>query len=66
LKLVFPHQVKPEDLTELDFDYFFLSPMNLADDPGRTKLNAELALRYCQDNPKWRLTLQYHKHLGLP
>lgn len=65
LKLVYPHEVTPESVAELDFQYFFLSPMTITGDPDRSRNNALAALDYCQKHPKWRLTLQYHKFLGL-
>jgi organic radical activating enzyme len=29
-------------------------------------LNTELAVRYCMERPKWRLSLQTHKIVGIP
>ena len=63
LKLVFPQAgIDPEDFTELAFRHFFLQPM---DGPERAA-NTELALRYCMEHPRWRLSLQTHKILGIP
>ena len=63
LKLVFPQQgLEPEAVEHLDFRHFFLQPM---DGPDRER-NTELALRYCLDHPRWRLSLQTHKLLGIP
>jgi 7-carboxy-7-deazaguanine synthase len=63
LKLVFPQAgVDPEDFSELAFRHFFLQPM---DGPDRAA-NTELALRYCMEHPRWRLSLQTHKILGIP
>jgi 7-carboxy-7-deazaguanine synthase len=63
LKLVFPQVgLDPTDLASLSFRNFFLQPM---DGPDRI-LNTELAVRYCMDHPKWRLSLQTHKFLGIP
>lgn len=63
LKLVYP-QVggEPERYESLDFAHFFLQPM---DGPDRER-NTALALRYCLDHPRWRLSLQTHKLLGIP
>ena len=45
-----------------DFDYFYLVPMD-----GKEKdKNTKLAAKYCLNNPKWKLTLQIHKLIGLP
>jgi organic radical activating enzyme len=35
------------------------------DGPDR-EANTQAALRYCLDHPKWRLSLQTHKLLGIP
>ena len=63
LKLVFP-QIggDPAQFTHLDFRHFFIQPM---DGPER-EVNTHLAVRYCMDHPKWRLSLQTHKMLGIP
>lgn len=63
LKLVFPQaEALPDRFERMDFRYFFLQPM---DGPQR-ELNTERALRYCLDHPRWRLSLQVHKLLGIP
>ena len=62
LKLVFPQQgAMPEKFAAMDFRYFFLQPM---DGPQRER-NTELAVEYCMANPRWRLSLQTHKLLGI-
>jgi 7-carboxy-7-deazaguanine synthase len=63
LKLVFPQvNAKPAEFEELEFRNFFLQPM---DGPDRA-LNTESAVRYCLEHPKWRLSLQTHKIVGIP
>jgi 7-carboxy-7-deazaguanine synthase len=63
LKLVFPQaEAQPDEFEGLGFRHFFLQPM---DGPDRLA-NTELALRYCMEHPKWRLSLQTHKILGIP
>ncbi|HEY2466745.1 MAG TPA: 7-carboxy-7-deazaguanine synthase [Terracidiphilus sp.] len=63
LKLVFPQErAQPAEFEDLAFRHFFLQPM---DGPFR-KMNTELAVRYCMAHPKWRLSLQTHKILGIP
>jgi organic radical activating enzyme len=52
----------PENFEHLDFDHFFLQPMD-GDERAR---NTELAVRYCLEHPRWRLSLQTHKDLGIP
>lgn len=63
LKLVFP-QIggDPVQFEQLEFRHFFVQPM---DGPSHT-LNTELAVRFCMEHPKWRLSLQTHKYLGIP
>jgi 7-carboxy-7-deazaguanine synthase len=63
LKLVYPQTgAEPELYQELDFRNFLLQPM---DGPSRSA-NTAAALAYCLRNPRWRLTLQTHKILGIP
>jgi 7-carboxy-7-deazaguanine synthase (Cx14CxxC type) len=63
LKLIFPQQgAEPELFDKLDFQHFFLQPM---DGPARD-LNTRLAIEYCLEHPQWRLSLQTHKMLGRP
>ena len=63
LKLVFPQSgAEPERFAQLDFQEFFLQPL---DGPERER-NTQLALQYCLDHPRWRLSLQTHKLLGIP
>jgi 7-carboxy-7-deazaguanine synthase (Cx14CxxC type) len=62
LKLVFPQNGAPPELyEELAFRHFLLSPM---DSPELAR-NTRLALEYCLAHPRWRLTLQVHKLLGI-
>ena len=63
LKLVYPQEgAAPEPFEWLDFQHFSLQPM---DGPDRER-NTELAIQYCLVHPKWRLSLQTHKLLGIP
>ena len=63
LKLVYPQDGgEPECFERLRFDHFFLQPM---DGPHREE-NTAAALRYCLAHPRWRLSLQTHKLLGIP
>ena len=63
LKLVHPQDgAPPERFGELAFTHFYLQPM---DGPAR-EANTAAALRYCLDHPRWRLSLQTHKLLGIP
>jgi 7-carboxy-7-deazaguanine synthase len=63
LKLVYPQEgAEPARYEELRFRHFFLQPM---DGPAR-EANTRAALRYCLAHPRWRLSLQTHKLLGIP
>ncbi len=62
LKLVFPQEgVRPEEFDELEFEHYFLQPM----DGAALAHNTQLALEYCLAHPHWRLSLQTHKFLGI-
>ncbi len=63
LKLVYPQAgAEPKDFEQMPFRHFFLQPM---DGPAREE-NTALALKYCLEHPRWRLSLQTHKILGIP
>jgi 7-carboxy-7-deazaguanine synthase (Cx14CxxC type) len=63
LKLVFPQAgAEPWHFEQLDFRHFFLQPMDGPD----VRANIEAAARYCLTHPRWRLSLQTHKLIGLP
>ena len=63
LKLVFPQPgVDPAGFEGLDFERFLLQPM---DGPARDA-NTQAAIAYCLSHPRWRLSVQTHKYLGLP
>jgi 7-carboxy-7-deazaguanine synthase (Cx14CxxC type) len=62
LKLVFPQpDLDPSSLESLDFEQFFLQPM----DGPFVRENTRIALDYCLAHPRWRLSLQTHKMLGI-
>ena len=62
LKLVYPQgELAPASVETLDFRHFLLQPM---DGPARDA-NVVAAIDYCLAHPKWRLSLQTHKLLGL-
>ncbi|UCG85675.1 MAG: 7-carboxy-7-deazaguanine synthase [Gemmatimonadota bacterium] len=63
LKLVYPQDgVEPSQYEQLDFTHFWLQPL---DGPDRDE-HTELAVSYCLQHPRWRLSLQTHKILGIP
>lgn len=62
LKLVYPQaDALPERFEHLEFRHFFLQPMDGRD----IERNTRLALEYCLTHPRWRLSLQTHKLLGI-
>lgn len=63
LKFVYPQPSSdPTQLENLDFRHFFLQPMDNSD----YQANLQKAIQYCMDHPKWRLSLQTHKLIGIP
>jgi 7-carboxy-7-deazaguanine synthase len=61
LKLVYPQSVPPSTYESLPFEHFLLQPM----DGPQVLENTERAVAYCLQHPKWRLSLQTHKVLGI-
>ncbi len=62
LKLVYPQtNTNPADYEVLNFEHFFLQPM---DGPQREE-NTAATIAYCMDHPRWRLSLQTHKYIGI-
>ena len=63
LKLVYPQpSAMPDRFSHLQFDYYFLQPM----DGPAVKENTQATIDYCKSNPQWRLSIQMHKLVGLP
>jgi len=62
LKLVYPQSgVDPARFEGLDFERFLLQPM----DGPRRSANTEATIAYCLVHPRWRLSVQTHKYLGI-
>jgi 7-carboxy-7-deazaguanine synthase (Cx14CxxC type) len=62
LKLVYPQPaLLPEQVESLDFAQFFLQPMDGPD----VAANTRAAVEYCLAHPRWRLSVQTHKALGI-
>lgn len=62
LKLVYPQEgAEPEAYAHMDFRHFFLQPM----DSDEREANTAAAAAYCLDHPRWRLSIQVHKLLGI-
>ncbi|MBX6393686.1 MAG: 7-carboxy-7-deazaguanine synthase, partial [Burkholderiales bacterium] len=63
LKLVYPQAgLDPEDFAGWEFEHFFLQPL---DDERRAE-HTVACVEYCLRHPKWRLSLQTHKLIGIP
>jgi 7-carboxy-7-deazaguanine synthase (Cx14CxxC type) len=63
LKLVWPQEgVDPARFEGLDFERFYLQPM---DGPDRAAAT-QACIAYCLSHPRWALSLQSHKYLGIP
>lgn len=64
LKLVYPQdeeEAQPGRFEDLDFEHFFLQPL---DGPAIVE-NTRRCIEYCLAHPKWKLSLQTHKVLGI-
>lgn len=62
LKLVFPQvAAMPDRFVDLDFQHFFLQPM----DGLERERNTQQAVEYCLLHPQWRLSIQTHKIIGI-
>ena len=62
IKVVYPQEdLDPDKFSDLDFENFFIQPM----DSKELESNIAKSIKFCMDNPKWRLSLQTHKILGI-
>ena len=62
IKVIFPQEsLDPEKFSLFDFSEFYLQPM----DSIKYQENLNATITYCQKNPKWKLSLQTHKILGI-
>jgi len=63
LKLVYPQEgFEPQQFEKMEFDHFFLQPL---DGPNKER-NTKRTVDYCMSFPRWRLSIQTHKVLGIP
>jgi 7-carboxy-7-deazaguanine synthase len=63
LKLVYPQPtLLPDQVAHLDFQHFYLQPM----DGPNAAANTQATVQYCLQHPQWKLSLQTHKLLGIP
>ena len=64
LKLVYPQpeeEAQPALFQELPFEHFFLQPLH----DENVDANTRAAIEYCLAHPRWRLSLQTHKIIGI-
>ena len=64
LKLVYPQpedEAQPARFESLEFDHFYLQPL----DDENCDENTRAAIDYCLAHPRWQLSLQAHKILGI-
>jgi len=59
LKVVYPQATDPRVYERLAFEHFFIQPMDGVKD------SVAAAIRFCSENPRWRLSLQTHKLIGI-
>jgi 7-carboxy-7-deazaguanine synthase len=62
LKVVYPGGVEPDSLDGLDFDTLLIQPM----DGPEGEANVRAATEFCLRQPRWRLSVQLHKVVGIP
>ena len=63
LKLVYPQEgTKPSMYDRMRFGQFFVQPM----DGPNLEANTRAAIDFCLKNPRWRVSLQTHKLVGMP
>lgn len=66
LKVVVPQLGQNLDaLAQLDFEHYFVQAMDDAD-PKKKARNLQVAIDTCLNKPKWRLSVQTHKVIGMP
>ena len=62
VKVVYPQKnLNPDNFNVLDFKNFYIQPM----DSENYEDNVSQSVRYCMQNPNWKLSLQTHKILGI-
>lgn len=62
LKLVWPQDgVDPAEFAALDFERFYLQPK----DDAHQAANTQAVIEYCLAHPRWRMSVQTHKLVGL-
>ena len=62
VKVVYPQaDLNPDNFKSLNFKNFYIQPMDSLD----YEKNVSQSVKYCMQNPNWKLSLQTHKILGI-
>lgn len=62
IKIVFPQVgINPKDFEQLNFEHFYIQPM----DNNQKNENIKKSIDFCLENPKWKLSVQSHKIIGI-
>jgi 7-carboxy-7-deazaguanine synthase (Cx14CxxC type) len=62
LKIIYPQVgINPLDFADWNFEVFSIQPMF----NDQLEQNTKAAIRFCMEHPKWKLSLQTHKMIGL-
>ncbi|GLR16630.1 7-carboxy-7-deazaguanine synthase [Portibacter lacus] len=62
IKIVFPQKgINPKDFEQFDFEHYFIQPM----DSEEQEENILQSILFCKENPRWRVSVQTHKILGI-
>ena len=62
IKLVYPQlENHPTQYQNLDFEHFYLQPL----DDAKQSEHIKACVSYCLQHPKWKLSLQTHKFIGI-
>ena len=62
VKVIYPQKnLNPDNFNILDFKNFYIQPM----DSENYEDNVSQSVKYCMQNPNWKLSLQTHKILGI-
>ncbi|MEL6318550.1 MAG: 7-carboxy-7-deazaguanine synthase, partial [Pseudomonadota bacterium] len=59
-------EADPDRFVDLAFRHHLLQPLDVAGDPAASAANAAACADRCLADPRWRLSIQTHKILGLP
>ncbi|MCP4611723.1 MAG: 7-carboxy-7-deazaguanine synthase [Planctomycetes bacterium] len=65
IKLLYPNgEIVPEEFENLDFEHFYLQPIDTRDIEVN-RINISTVVDYCKKHPKWKLSLQIQKIIGI-